>query len=71
MATDTSPEALCERVNQALRRNGMLTVTCENSEKGFRLGGFLPKAEDRAVAYALARTTIGVEKISNAIEISK
>ncbi len=69
MDSTSSPLSLCERVTLALRRNGLSAVTCEKDDQGFRLVGHVSSEEDRAVAYALSRTTIGIEKIVNSIEI--
>lgn len=69
MSEDPEKESLCQRISASLTRNGFQNVQCEHDGKEYRLTGTVTKEEDRAVAYALARTTIGVEKVINAIVV--
>jgi osmotically-inducible protein OsmY len=69
MSTNSEVSSVCQRISAALERNGFQHVQCEHTGKEFRLFGTVAKEEDRAIAYALARTTIGIEKIANAIVI--
>lgn len=63
---------LCEKVQIALRRNGLTTVHCEHEPKGLRLSGTVASEEDRAIAFAIARTTIGTtSKMFNRIQVDR
>jgi osmotically-inducible protein OsmY len=70
MSGNDDASALCGRVSASLIRNGYADVRCEHDGSDFRLTGTVKKESDRAVAYALARTTIGMVKVVNAIEVS-
>jgi hypothetical protein len=70
MSQETGTESLCHRISASLRRNGFEGVQCEHDGTDYRLTGSVVREQDRAVAYALARTTIGVEKVVNAIVVA-
>lgn len=70
MSGSVDPTTLCERISASLKRNGYSDVQCEHDGTNYQLVGKVDKDSDRAVAYALARTTIGVEKVVNSIEVS-
>lgn len=71
MSHDSETESLCQRISAALQRNGFENVQCEHDGTDYRLTGSVVREQDRAVAYALARTTIGVEKVVNTIVVSE
>lgn len=64
-------ESLCERITMALTRNELGEVRCEQDERGYRLTGTVASDADKAIAFALAKTTIGTGKIINSIKIQK
>ena len=69
MERSMDKQLLCQKVTTALRRNGLDHVDCIEDAQGLRLTGHVDKEEDRAVAFALARTTMGTEKLINSIEV--
>lgn len=62
-------QLLCQKVTTAMHRNGLEHVECIEDAQGLKLIGRVDKEEDRAVAFALARTTMGTEKMINSIEV--
>ncbi|MDA8743505.1 hypothetical protein N9N28_02625 [Rubripirellula amarantea] len=69
MDSSLEKRQLCEKVTTALRRNGLEHVQCVEDVQGLKLTGHVEREEDRSVAFALARTTMGTEKLINAIEV--
>lgn len=64
-------DELCRRITTAMKRNGLEDVRCSFDAKGPRLVGFVGTAEERSIAFAIARTTSGTKELSNGIEVRR
>lgn len=60
-----------ETIHATLAKHGLESVQCVPYGKGVRLVGQVTTAEDRVIAFALARTTAGTTVLSNGIEVKK
>ncbi|QDT04641.1 hypothetical protein K227x_30340 [Rubripirellula lacrimiformis] len=70
-ADNSSSEQLCEKITAALRRNDLPDVQCQIEEKGPRLVGHVKTDAERAIAFAIARTTAGTTTLTNGIDVRK
>ncbi len=71
MNESNDDQMLCEKITAAMQRNGLPDVQCQLDAKGPRLTGTVDSDQDRAIAFAIARTTAGTVNLSNGIEVRK
>ncbi len=66
---DCVDDTLRQRIDAAMKRNNLDNVRCSSDAKGPRLIGHVSTNEERAIAFAIARTTAGTTELSNGIEV--